>query len=180
MHMARSLRLSLLVLAVFAAPMLKPLAVHAFSNATLRGSYGCLGSLFFVTTDSSGAPTSEEISAVEQLSFKAGAVGGSLRLQLSGEDCSGTVASGSSYSVGPNGIGSMSLILTFTTDPVDRDARCAGLNPLFNPHKLDLVVQENGKQFSFAGQDDLLSAPKDGGDFPPASFKGTCVSQTSP
>jgi hypothetical protein len=138
-----------------------------------------LGSVFFVGSTSSGAPASSEISAVEQLSFNGlGAVSGSLRLQISGEDCSGTVASGSTYSVGANGIGSMSLKLTFTTDPVDGDATCTGLNTAFNPLKVDLVVQESGEQFSFAGQDDVLSAARDGGDFP-QSFKGTCVSQTS-
>jgi hypothetical protein len=93
--MAKSVRLSLLAWAVFAAPMLNSSAVHAFSNATLRGSYGCSGSLFFVTSTSSGAPASVELSAVEQLSFNgAGAVSGGLRLQFSGEDCSGTVARG--------------------------------------------------------------------------------------
>ena len=180
MHMARNVRLSLLALAVFAAPLLNSSAVHAFSNATLRGSYGCLGSLFFVGSTSSGAPASGEISAVEQLSFNsAGAVTGSLRLQISGEDCSGTVASGSTYSVGANGIGSLSLNFTFTTDPVDRDVNCTGLT-LLKPTKLDLVIQENGEQFAFAGQDDLFSAASDGGDIGPGSFKGTCVSQTSP
>jgi len=140
-----------------------------------------LGSLYAVLTNSSGT-FSAEISAVIQLALNGtGRASGALRLQVNGEDCAGTVAPGSTYSVSSNGLGSLSLKLVLTSDPVDGDpgANCRNLTRAFSPIKLDLVLQKNGEQFSFAGQDDLANLPSDSGDTG-VSFKGSCVSQTSP
>ena len=147
-----------------------------FSLKSLRGPYGCLGALH---QDISG--NSSELSEVIQLNLDgSGGVTGSLRGQFEGEDCGGAIMSGSTYTVNSDGTGRMTLKLNFTGPDLDGDITdCAMLNSVVvSPEKIDLVLQENGEHFVFAGQDDLLGEASDLGDITAGSFRGSCVSQT--
>ena len=144
-----------------------------FSVMSLKGSYGCLGTLGTVS------PSSSAISELIQLNLDGkGAASGSMRLFLNGEECDGTLASGSAYTLNADGTGNLLLTVTFSSDP-DADMTCGGLlKTVFAPEKLAILLQENGEHFAMVGSDDFFSAASDNGDITLGNFTGSCVSQT--
>ena len=148
-----------------------------FSTNSLKGSYGCTG-----TVNSVSGGTSSALSELIQLNLDgAGAMSGSMRIFFTGEECSGSIAPGSTYSVAADGTGNLILMVTFSGPDPDADfPNCAVLNPFFAPEKVAILLQENGEHFVMVGADDFASNASDRGDLAlgASNFTGSCVSQT--
>jgi hypothetical protein len=101
-----------------------------------------------------------------------------MRLFLNGEECDGTLAAGSTYTLNADGSGNLLLTVTFSSDP-DTDMTCGGLlKTAFAPEKLAILLQENGEHFAMVGSDDFFNA-SDNGDITLGNFTGSCVSQAN-
>lgn len=150
-----------------------PLAAQSppFSDASLRGGYGCNGTWH---------GRSGDVTDLMQLNFDAkGGVTGSVHFLSSREDCLASIDDGSGYSVDADGLGTLTLSLSFSGGDTDNDFNCATLNfSNFTLQEIDFVLERQANVFDMAAQDDFFHARSDRGDTP-YSFTGTCTAQIS-
>jgi hypothetical protein len=165
-----------LAVVVAGAIVASPLAARAFSDADFTGGFGCIGTWRSVR----GGKLREFTDLMQLNSDGAGGLTGSVHILSSGEDCLASVGSGSGYSVSSSGLGSFTLILSFSGSDTDNDFNCAKLNSSkFTTQKFDFVLERQGHVWDVAAQDDFLSAPSDRRRDTPSSFTGYCNAQIS-
>ena len=137
-------------------------AAQAFSNADLKGGFGCIGTL-----PSASGDTTE----LMQLNFD-GAAGatGSVHVLTSGLDCLASVASGSGYATNNDGTGLLTLKLSFS------GPGCSKLAKKIGTQKVDYVLERAAMVFDFAGQNNF-SSPMSNLRGSWSSFTGACTGQ---
>ena len=139
-----------------------PFTAQAFSNADLKGGFGCLGTLHGTLGD---------VTELMQLNFNGAArVTGSVHVLVSGEDCLASVGSSSGYSTNKDGTGALTLNLSFT------GSDCTQLSSKFGTQEVDFVLERASMVFDFAGQDDSFST-RSGRRSTWSSFTGSCTGQ---
>ena len=145
----------------------------AFSDSTIAGGYGCLGSA--TLDDISG--TLKGIFEVMHLNFDgAGHVGGAIVLNLEGEVCN--IATTGTYFVKPSGLATMKLTWNTATGDADGDVVCSSLNAETISQHAALVVENGGGRFDFQASDDFLTTPLSSADDDIKSpFIGSCTKQ---
>jgi hypothetical protein len=139
-----------------------PFTAQAFSNADLKGAFGCVGTLHGSLGD---------VTELMQLNFNGAArVTGSVHVLVSGEDCLASVNSSSHSSTNQDGTGVLTLNLSFSGPD------CTKLSSKFGTLEVDFVLERASQVFDFAGQDDSFSA-RSGRRSTWSSFTGACTGQ---
>jgi hypothetical protein len=153
-----------------------------FSNGSVKGAYSCSSNAPIV---SSGSVVPTIFTELGQLNFdgKGNVTSGSLKIQFETEVCLYTVTpAGSTYTVTPDGVGTLSLNLTAPTNDVDSDFTCASSLGSFQQNSV-MVIASHGTQIKFSGNDPefvggifaTLLSQTESGDY--LSFFGTCNKQ---
>ena len=133
-----------------------PFTARAFSNADLKGGFGCIGTLHGLRGD---------FTELMQLNFNGAAgVTGSVHVLMSGADCLASVGSSSGYSTNKDGTGSLRLKLLFS------GPQCTKLPSKFATQTVVFVLERASMVFDFGAQDDFFSPMW-------SSFTGSCTGQ---
>ena len=151
-------------------------AEAGFTRSSLLGPYGCLGNSI-VLEDSSG--TLDGFSELMQLNLSAnGNITGSIKLNTKGERCTIAVSTRSTFSVNPDGTGSMQLVFAVNGMDTDSDLNCGSLNGL--TERFDILILGSGGKFDVQSSDDTFTVPHGTGDNGDLldPFTGTCEKQT--
>ena len=133
-----------------------PFTAQAFSDADLKGGFGCIGTLH---------GTRGDVTELMQLNFNGAAgVTGNVHVLMSGEDCLASVGSSSKYSTNKDGTGLLTLKLSFS------GSECTRLSRKFGTQNLIFVLERAAMVFDFAAQDDSFGVGW-------GSFTGACTGQ---
>ena len=151
------------------------LLVLGFANAagfdakSIKGGYGCVGSLSAVISGTSGG-----FSNLMQLTFDGkGGVTGQMNIFAVGEVCPAVISG--KYSVSANGMGTLTLTSSTSGQDSDSDSGCSQFNGV--SEHVSLVIESKGKTFDFMVADDFLTPfGGDTGDTKD-TFTGSCKSQ---
>jgi len=149
------------------------------ASKSIKGSWGCYGQGVFGKSPTTLAIPFPAFSFGDTIQLTADSKGnvtsGTILYGLA-EICHFSVASGSTYSIDPTGLGDLNLKLTINPHD-DNDVHCSVRfgNPPANDFKT--LLTSHGKQFFFTHSDDFLTSATEltGGDFFPIS--GQCIKQ---
>ena len=142
-----------------------------FTSAKFKGTYGCLLQLEHV------------VSQTMQITVdgKGGIAAGTVALNFEGEVCKLSVQPASSYTVGSDGTGFLSLVLATTGNNLDQDGDqdCTALfSGASFGENFAMVLESGGKRVEFTGNDPVFTGSQftstDSGDF---LMNGFCNAQ---
>ena len=155
-------------------------SAHAgFSRSSLLGPYGCVGNSIAAVDASTFLIGG--ISELMQLNLSAnGNITGSFKLNTKGERCTIAVGTGSTFSVNPDGTGSMQLTFAVSGMDTDSDFNCGSFNGI--TEHFDILILGSGGKFDLQSSDDAFTFPGVTGDKNDLSdpFTGSCEKQTPP